>query len=109
MKKWTAAHLHVDHVGWNPRLLDGEWIPTFSRAGYLFGVGDIECWSHSSDPLHVPSFADSVRPVTDAAIADAVDTDTARPPPDDAGTHTRASQCVGGPPGDHGYRFAPQP
>ena len=25
----VCTHPHVDHVGWNTRLLDGEWIPTF--------------------------------------------------------------------------------
>lgn len=33
----VCTHLHVDHVGWNTRLLDGKWIPTFPRARYLFG------------------------------------------------------------------------
>ena len=32
----VCTHLHVDHVGWNTRLLDGKWIPTFP-ARYLFG------------------------------------------------------------------------
>src|SRR5438128_4024458 len=26
------THLHADHVGWNTRLLDGRWVPTFPRA-----------------------------------------------------------------------------
>ena len=71
----VCTHLHVDHVGWNTRLVDGEWVPTFPHARYLFGAGDIECWSHSSDPLHAPSFADSVQPVIDAGFVDPVDTD----------------------------------
>ena len=24
-----CTHLHVDHVGWNTRLADGHWVPTF--------------------------------------------------------------------------------
>ena len=24
-----CTHLHADHVGWNTRLLDGRWVPTF--------------------------------------------------------------------------------
>ena len=31
-----CTHLHVDHVGWNTRLLDGRWVPTFPNARYLF-------------------------------------------------------------------------
>src|SRR3569832_751164 len=23
------THLHADHVGWNTRLVDGRWVPTF--------------------------------------------------------------------------------
>jgi glyoxylase-like metal-dependent hydrolase (beta-lactamase superfamily II) len=25
-----CTHLHVDHVGWNTRLDNGRWVPTFS-------------------------------------------------------------------------------
>ena len=32
-----CTHLHVDHVGWNTRLVDGKWVPTFPRARYLMG------------------------------------------------------------------------
>jgi glyoxylase-like metal-dependent hydrolase (beta-lactamase superfamily II) len=34
----VCTHLHVDHVGWNTRLVNGEWIPTFPRARYLLGA-----------------------------------------------------------------------
>src|SRR5262245_60328647 len=30
----VCTHLHVDHVGWNTRLVDGRWVPTFPRAKY---------------------------------------------------------------------------
>jgi glyoxylase-like metal-dependent hydrolase (beta-lactamase superfamily II) len=72
-----CTHLHVDHVGWNTRLVDGEWTPTFQRARYLFGAADIDCWAHSQDSLHAPAFADSVQPVIDAGLVDAVAADTA--------------------------------
>src|SRR3546814_6871598 len=32
-----CTHLHVDHVGWNTRLVNGRWVPTFPNARYLFG------------------------------------------------------------------------
>ena len=32
-----CTHLHVDHVGWNTKLEDGRWVPTFPNARYLFG------------------------------------------------------------------------
>ena len=32
-----CTHLHVDHVGWNTRLENGRWVPTFPKARYVFG------------------------------------------------------------------------
>ena len=31
-----CTHLHGDHVGWNTRLENGRWVPTFPKAKYLF-------------------------------------------------------------------------
>jgi len=31
-----CTHLHVDHVGWNTRLENGRWVPTFPKARYVF-------------------------------------------------------------------------
>jgi glyoxylase-like metal-dependent hydrolase (beta-lactamase superfamily II) len=73
----VCTHLHVDHVGWNTRLVDGQWIPTFPRARYLFGAADLTYWASSDDPLHAPAFADSVRHVVDAGLAESVAKDTA--------------------------------
>ena len=28
----VCTHLHVDHVGWNTRFVDGRWVPTFPTA-----------------------------------------------------------------------------
>jgi glyoxylase-like metal-dependent hydrolase (beta-lactamase superfamily II) len=70
------THLHVDHVGWNTRLVDGKWVPTFPRARYLFGAAELDYWARSDDPLHAPAFADSVRPVIDAGLVEPVTADT---------------------------------
>ena len=35
-----CTHLHADHVGWNTRLLNGRWVPTFPNARYLFAQGN---------------------------------------------------------------------
>jgi glyoxylase-like metal-dependent hydrolase (beta-lactamase superfamily II) len=40
----VCTHLHVDHVGWNTRWVDGKWIPTFPKARYLFGRVEWEHW-----------------------------------------------------------------
>ena len=36
------THIHYDHVGWNTRLRDGEWAPTFPNATYLIPRPDHE-------------------------------------------------------------------
>jgi glyoxylase-like metal-dependent hydrolase (beta-lactamase superfamily II) len=76
----VCTHLHVDHVGWNTRQVDGAWVPTFPRARYLFGAADAGYWAQSEDPLHAPAFADSVQPVIDSGLADAVSEDTTLTP-----------------------------
>lgn len=32
----VCTHFHVDHVGWNTRLVDHRWVPTFPNARYIF-------------------------------------------------------------------------
>ncbi|MDV5147322.1 MBL fold metallo-hydrolase [Streptomyces sp. SBC-4] len=34
------THLHADHVGWNTRDVQGEWVPTFPNAEYLVPAAD---------------------------------------------------------------------
>jgi glyoxylase-like metal-dependent hydrolase (beta-lactamase superfamily II) len=64
-----CTHLHADHVGWNTRLLDGRWVPTFPRARYLVGRQELAYWQErfAADPhLGHGSFADSVLPLLEA-------------------------------------------
>jgi glyoxylase-like metal-dependent hydrolase (beta-lactamase superfamily II) len=71
-----CTHLHVDHVGWNTRWVDGRWVPTFANARYLFGWTEYEYWkSHSTEGEHAAVFADSIRPVVDAGLVDLVASD----------------------------------
>ena len=75
-----CTHLHVDHVGWNTRLVDGRWIPTFPNARYLMGRAEYRHWEqvHNASPKHPVnhgSFVDSVLPVVAAGQADFVETD----------------------------------
>lgn len=71
-----CTHLHVDHVGWNTMLVDGQWIPTFPNARYLMGRKEYEYWDVvDADPLNAGVMADSVRPVFDAGLVDLVDMD----------------------------------
>ena len=72
-----CSHLHVDHVGWNTRLVGGRWVPTFGRARYLFGKTEYEHWRDRSDePDKSAVFNDSVRPIVDAGKADLVESDS---------------------------------
>jgi glyoxylase-like metal-dependent hydrolase (beta-lactamase superfamily II) len=71
-----CTHLHVDHVGWNTRLVDGQWVPTFGRARYLFGKTEYEYWrDHSDTPDKKAVFDDSVKPIVDAGKADLIASD----------------------------------
>ncbi len=70
-----CTHLHVDHVGWNTRLDDGRWVPTFPRARYLFARAEWEHWSAERDEGTARIMADSVKPVLDAGLAQLVDMD----------------------------------
>jgi glyoxylase-like metal-dependent hydrolase (beta-lactamase superfamily II) len=71
-----CTHLHVDHVGWNTRLVDGRWAPTFANARYLFGRTEFEFWRDQHDnPPAAAVFADSVQPVADAGLVDLIESD----------------------------------
>jgi glyoxylase-like metal-dependent hydrolase (beta-lactamase superfamily II) len=71
-----CTHLHVDHVGWNTRLLGGRWVPTFVNARYLFGEIEYAYWrNHSTAPDKAAIFRDSVAPIVEAGKADLVASD----------------------------------
>ena len=40
-----CTHLHVDHVGWNTRLENGKWVPTFPNAKYVMSRTDHDHWA----------------------------------------------------------------
>ena len=78
-----CTHLHVDHVGWNTMLVDGQWVPTFPNARYLLERDEFEYWrkgedlftANSWDVIQNQTFADSVQPVVDAGLVDLVNGD----------------------------------
>jgi len=74
----ACTHLHMDHVGWNTKLVDGEWVPTFPQARYLFSKKEYQYWVEKPekeiDDDHA-SFDDSVTPIVKAGLADLVETD----------------------------------
>jgi glyoxylase-like metal-dependent hydrolase (beta-lactamase superfamily II) len=70
-----CTHLHADHVGWNTRLEDGRWVPTFPRARYLFSEKELAYWSERHAMKSIPAVADSVQPIVAADRADLVASD----------------------------------
>jgi glyoxylase-like metal-dependent hydrolase (beta-lactamase superfamily II) len=73
-----CTHLHFDHVGWNTRLDNGKWVPTFPKARYVFGKRDFEYFKSNpeGEELHNAAFLDSIVPVMEAGQGDLVDEDT---------------------------------
>jgi glyoxylase-like metal-dependent hydrolase (beta-lactamase superfamily II) len=72
-----CTHLHPDHVGWNTRLDNGRWVPTFPKAKYLFSDRELSFWSdkEKSEPDAHPWIADSVLPIVAAKRSEAVRSD----------------------------------
>lgn len=62
------THLHLDHVGWNTRLDNGAWVPTFPNATYLMPRTDFEFFNPANNPsitdgVNQNAFEDSIAPV----------------------------------------------
>ena len=75
-----CTHLHADHVGWNTRLLDGRWVPTFPNARYLFARTEYEHWievNKGGKKYSDGCIDDSVLPVVEAGQAEIVADDYA--------------------------------
>jgi len=65
----VCTHLHNDHVGWNTRLENGRWVPTFPKARYLFTATEYDFCVGTQRP---PLFNDSVLPIIEANQVDLV-------------------------------------
>ncbi|MFT5692728.1 MAG: glyoxylase-like metal-dependent hydrolase (beta-lactamase superfamily II) [Oceanicoccus sp.] len=70
-----CTHLHVDHVGWNTMLVDGQWQPTFPNARYLIARTEFEHWNKEGDGDQRQVMEDSVDPIEAAGLIDLVATD----------------------------------
>lgn len=76
-----CTHLHDDHIGWNTRMINGQWVPTFPNARYL--VSRIEHEFAQTDEAQQSkfgfcprsSFAEAITPVAEAGLLDLVATD----------------------------------
>jgi glyoxylase-like metal-dependent hydrolase (beta-lactamase superfamily II) len=73
----VCTHLHHDHCGWNTRLRDGKWVPTFPKARYIIRQLEYDRLAarHKNlpaDDLNQGVFERSVEPVFQAGLVDLV-------------------------------------
>ena len=66
-----CSHLHVDHAGWNTRLIDGRWVPTFPNAQYFFSREEVAAVEKREPDI----WRESVSPVIEAGQAVIVESD----------------------------------
>jgi len=94
-----CTHLHVDHVGWNTRLENGRWVPTFSKAKYVFAKTEFDYWIETNAKTPVPPIADSVMPIVEARRHEVVGDEHA------IGDHVRILPTPGHTPGHSAFRL----
>ncbi|TPQ42356.1 MBL fold metallo-hydrolase [Bradyrhizobium guangdongense] len=94
-----CTHLHVDHVGWNTRLENGRWVPTFPKARYVFAKQEFDYWTEQNAKTPVPPFVDSVLPVVEARRHEVVTNDH------EIGDHVRLLPTPGHTPGHTAFTF----
>jgi len=94
-----CTHLHVDHVGWNTRLENGRWVPTFPNARYVFAKSEFDYWSELHAKTEVAPFGDSVLPIVEARRAEIVQNDF------EIGDHARILPTPGHTPGHVAFAF----
>jgi glyoxylase-like metal-dependent hydrolase (beta-lactamase superfamily II) len=94
-----CTHLHVDHVGWNTRLENGRWVPTFPNARYLFDKDEFDYWTGLHAKTAVAPFGDSVLPIVEAKQAEIVNHDF------EIGDHARILPTPGHTPGHVAFAF----
>jgi glyoxylase-like metal-dependent hydrolase (beta-lactamase superfamily II) len=68
-----CTHLHSDHCGWNTKLLDGRWVPTFANAQYILAKSEV-----AATEIGAPNtYTQNVLPILEAGQARLVETDYA--------------------------------
>jgi glyoxylase-like metal-dependent hydrolase (beta-lactamase superfamily II) len=94
-----CTHLHPDHVGWNTRLENGRWVPTFPKARYVFGKTEFDHWMETHAKTPVPPIGDSVLPIVEARRHEVVGDEAA------IGDHVRILPTSGHTPGHSAFRL----
>jgi glyoxylase-like metal-dependent hydrolase (beta-lactamase superfamily II) len=70
-----CTHMHSDHVGWNTRMDNGRWVPTFPNAKYVMSAKELAYWQDLNTRESQPQFVDSVLPIVEAGRAELVKND----------------------------------
>ena len=73
-----CTHLHVDHAGWNTRLENGRWVPTFPNAKYLMTATELAALGErreNAHPQYKALYEDSVLPVIESGQSVTVEMD----------------------------------
>jgi glyoxylase-like metal-dependent hydrolase (beta-lactamase superfamily II) len=76
-----CTHLHSDHMGWNTRLQDGKWVPTFPNARYLVAAKEYEYTKAEGAETEIMGFKASgefenaIGPIEAADMLDLIETD----------------------------------
>jgi glyoxylase-like metal-dependent hydrolase (beta-lactamase superfamily II) len=68
-----CTHMHLDHTGWNTRLQDGRWVPTFPNATYLFNKREWEHWKDEPSPEDQAVVQQNIVPIVEAGQVQWVD------------------------------------
>lgn len=68
-----CTHMHIDHTGWNTRLQDGRWVPTFPNARYLFNKREWEHWQDAQDAVDQAVVRQNLLPIIEAGRVEWVD------------------------------------
>lgn len=67
------THLHEDHIGWDTQLVDGSWVPTFTRARHLYVREALDAVRRLERPDHAAVLAQSIDPVFAVGLADVIE------------------------------------
>lgn len=70
-----CTHLHGDHVGWNTQLVNGEWVPTFPKARYVFSEREMASAVVADSVSSNAAYRDSVLPIVQRGRAELVGED----------------------------------
>ena len=70
-----CTHLHTDHVGWNTKLENGQWVPTFPNARYLMSSTELNYWIDIHRKTPIDAINDSVLPILESKQAELVKSD----------------------------------